>query len=154
MAYEAFLDRDALAREAEPLGRLETQAALSPPRPLHRPGPRNFQLPRAVFAAMALMIAGYVGVMAGVFSPGAGMGLVMAICFVCVAGCFGVPAIMARVRTDDRRGAMSGADFATQGLETATGRLGMGAALAQVLIMPVLLLIWALVIAAIHHAVL
>ncbi len=93
----------------------------------------------------------YLGIMWAAFGE-KGLAIPFAIFAVFLAGAFIVPAWWARVAPGEGR-APSFADFMAQGLPTGTGHLDAGAVIVQVMIMPVMLMIWGLIVAAFRFAV-
>lgn len=73
----------------------------------------------------------------------------MAICFVFVAAAFTTPALWACIIGAQPGRKQSWSEFMEDGIETATGHLGGGAIVVQVLILPALLTLWALAIVTI-----
>jgi Flp pilus assembly protein TadB len=71
------------------------------------------------------------------------------ICAVGMAGLFLTPALWARVVPDDGLRKQSWAEFMSEGVECITGRLTAGQALAQIMVLPALLLGMAMVFAVI-----
>ena len=65
-----------------------------------------------------------------------------------VAG-FGVPALWTRMNPVNPVSPLSWSLFSSKGIETLTGRLSAGEATVQVLILPVLILGWAITVAVI-----
>jgi hypothetical protein len=72
--------------------------------------------------------------------------------FFIIAG-FGTPSLWARMNPAKRERAMSWSTFRHRGIQTATGRLGAGAATVQVLILPTLIFVWGVAAATIAIAV-
>ena len=62
-----------------------------------------------------------------------------AICFICVCWLYLTPAIMGRARGDDGLPRQSWSEFKAEGIETYTGHLSVGEALAQIMVLPALL---------------
>jgi hypothetical protein len=114
-----------------------TDAAPARPAP-----PLAFDMPGRVLMTLVLLAVGYVGVMALAFAGGPeDIGLVFVVFGIVLAGFYGLPYVMARMSgglkpgSFERRGAW--------GMDTASGYLSSHAALAQILTVPVLMLIWA-----------
>ncbi|PLK28095.1 hypothetical protein C0V72_00670 [Porphyrobacter sp. TH134] len=108
---------------------------------------RNFGLPTALYGAT---VAGYLGFLLVVGSAFAGPALAipMAIFVVFIVAGFGVPAIWTRLAGNASEPQTIG-EFAARGIMTATGRLAARDATIQVLILPVLLVVWGLAVAVI-----
>ena len=103
-------------------------------------GDRNFELPSSIFATT---VAGYFGFLALMTAAFGNPGLIipMAIfAFFIVAG-FGVPAIWVRLK-DNQSEPLTLGQFETHGIMTNTGRLRPRDAAIQVLILPVLIVLW------------
>ena len=104
---------------------------------------QNFELPSAIFGAMAALFFGFMAVLAaGLSSPG--LVVPMAVNFAFLAAFFAVPAIMARVIRDDPR-PRGITEFMEKGLETATGHNSGFEAVVLVLTLPALIFFWGLV---------
>lgn len=102
---------------------------------------RSFELPRALYGATVAAYLGFLGVTALAFStPGLIIPMVIFTFFI-VAG-FGLPTIWTRMRPDNDKSAKSWTRFASEGIMTHTGRLAAKDATIQVLILPVLVLLW------------
>jgi hypothetical protein len=102
---------------------------------------RSFELPTELYATMAGLIFGFIGVMALGFANPA-MILPLAIFAVFIAMFFAVPAVWARMQPDNPQRPLSWARFRRQGIMTEHGRATANAAMVQVLILPVLILLW------------
>ncbi|HEV2568794.1 hypothetical protein [Sphingomonas sp.] len=128
-------------------------AAKSAALPLRRNrAERVFDLHPALHVAMFAGFGLFLAILAaGLMSHE--LSLPMAICFVFLAAAFATPAAWARVAGQQEGRKQSWAEFMEEGVETATGRLGGGEAIVQVLILPALLVLWALAIIAIKAAV-
>lgn len=137
-----FVTRDALRT-----------AAVIVPAPIASPAPRReidrtFELPTGLYLATAGLYLGFIGVMAATFGDGQlAIPLVIFALFV-IAG-FGTPMLWARMGPAKPRKALTWGALKSRGIMTATGRLGAGAAAAQVLVLPVLIFAWGIAIAAI-----
>ncbi len=145
MSAETILHRESFRRDVRPVPvfltpRINGVTVEPPLKP--KPGERAFGLHPAVFGMMGGGFVAYLGLMTATFGAGHGMPVLLAICAVCLIGYFGVPLAFSRVRTGERRRAKSFSGFMAEGVQTATGRLTGGATLAQVLIMPALLVLW------------
>jgi len=106
---------------------------------------RNFELPTGLYAITVGLYFAFLAVMlAGFSSPG--LIIPMAIFAVFIIGGFGVPAIWTRLRSnisggiDSRPLTMS--SFGNDGIMTHTGRLSPRDAAIQMLILPVLIVMW------------
>jgi hypothetical protein len=109
---------------------------------------RTFELPAALYAGTA---AGYLGFLALMV---AGFGnpkliLPVAIIVVFIVMFFGVNAMWMRMKPATSKGLTSWGRFQREGVMTAYGRCTAGAATVQVLILPVLILLWGLAVVTI-----
>ncbi|MHA7818946.1 MAG: hypothetical protein ACX930_04790 [Erythrobacter sp.] len=103
-------------------------------------GDRNFGIPTGFYAMTGGFYLAFVAVMAAGFGS-SGLVIPMVIfAFFIVAG-FGVPAIWTRLK-DNASKPMSGAEFRSKGIMTNTGRLAPRDAAIQMLILPVLIVLW------------
>jgi hypothetical protein len=108
----------------------------------------NWGLPNGIYAAMAICFAGAIGVLATAFTGG--MAVSYGIIFAFLAAFFGVPALF--VRTSRGRGnskALRWDVFRESGIATQTGRTAAGEATMLVLLLPVIILCWAIAVATI-----
>lgn len=102
---------------------------------------RSFGLPTGLYAATVGCYFAFIGLMAAGFgNPGLVIPMVIFAVFI-VAG-FGVPAIFTRLKGNDDKPKTMGA-FSQNGIMTHTGRLSPRDAAIQVLILPVLVVLWA-----------
>ncbi|UYV14330.1 hypothetical protein [Porphyrobacter sp. ULC335] len=108
---------------------------------------RNFGLPTALYAAT---VAGYLGFLVVVGSAFANpvLAIPMAIFVVFIVAGFGVPALWTRLAGNTSEPQTMG-EFEARGIMTNTGRLTARDATIQVLILPVLLVVWGLAVAVI-----
>ncbi len=102
---------------------------------------RNFEMPTALYAGTVGLYLAFLGVMfAGFGNPVLAIPMVIFATFI-VAG-FGVPAIWARLKDNETAPLTMGA-FKGKGIMTNTGRLLPRDAAIQMLILPVLIVLWA-----------
>ncbi len=102
---------------------------------------RTFELPTALFVGTAGCYLAFLAVMAiGFGNPH--LVLPMAIFVVFIAMAFAVPAMWMRMKPDHPQRLTSWSRFRRHGVMTAYGRSGANAAAIQVLILPVLILLW------------
>lgn len=108
---------------------------------------RNFGLPTALYGAT---VAGYLGFLVIVGSAFANpvLAIPMAIFVLFIVAGFGVPALWTRLAGNTSEPQTLG-EFEARGVMTATGRLAARDASIQVLILPVLLVVWGLAVAII-----
>lgn len=103
------------------------------------PGLRSFQLPGGVWAIYIGSFAWFMAMMVAAFSDGYGMPLVFAVCLAYGAMYFGVARTFAKVETGDRNPNAGWDAFMQHGIDTGSGHLTGGAALAQIVTLPLLL---------------
>ena len=115
-------------------------------------GDRVFDLHPAIFAVTLGAYMAYLGIMAAVFMNRE-LVLPFVIFAITVLGMFIVPGLWQRVAPRPEGRVQDWGDFLREGIETHTGHLGAKGALAQVLIMPAMLVGWGLVIAVIRATV-
>jgi hypothetical protein len=113
---------------------------------------RNFELPISLYAATVGLYLGFLAIMAAAFGN-PGLIIPMAIFVVFVVGMFGVPAVWTQLKKNgleenDTRPLTVG-QFEAQGIMTHTGRLAPRDAKVQVLILPVLIVMWGLAVVTI-----
>jgi hypothetical protein len=118
------------------------------------PGPRactdrGFELPTGIYVAMAAMFLGFVGVLSSAFRNPE-MAVPFGVCVVFIAAFFAVPTVMVRTKSQDgSTPALSWSRFMEDGMATATGRTAGAEATVLVLLLPFLILCWAIAIAVI-----
>lgn len=108
---------------------------------------QSFGLPTGIYVAMGLMFAGFVGVLGMAFTSG--MAVSYGVIFAFLGMFFAVPSLFTRLAGDKGARALKWREFATLGIDTATGRTSAGAATVLVLILPFLILCFAISIAII-----
>lgn len=101
---------------------------------------RNFELPTALFATTVGCYLAFLGVMFAAFGNPV-LIIPMVIFAVSIIAGFGVPAIWVRLR-DNASTPMTSSKFGRLGVMTNTGRLRPRDAAIQVLILPVLVVLW------------
>ena len=106
---------------------------------------RNFELPAGLYVATAAGYLGFLGLMTLAFGN-PGLILPMAIFAVFIAMFFGVPAMWMRMKPENSQRLTPWSRFRQHGIMTAYGRSTAGAATVQVLILPVLILLWDLAV--------
>jgi len=109
---------------------------------------RSFELPTGLYAAMAALFFAAAGVMAVGFAAPM-MVVPTAIIAVFIAMYFAVPAMWVRMKPDNAQRAASWARFRRDGVMTPYGRSTAGAATVQMLILPVLILMWGIAVVTI-----
>ncbi|MGB7373171.1 hypothetical protein [Pontixanthobacter sp.] len=106
---------------------------------------RTFELPRWIYAITVGCYLAFVAIMAvGFSSPGLTIPMMIFTLFI-VAG-FGVPAIWTRLSPEPGAKAMNAGQFRRLGISTLTGRLSASEAATQILILPVLIVLWAVAV--------
>lgn len=108
---------------------------------------RNFGLPTALYGATIACYLGFLVIVGSAFANPV-LAIPMAIIVLLVAAFFGVPAVWTRLKGNASEPATMG-EFERRGIMTNTGRLSAGEASAQVLVLPVLLVVWGLAVAVI-----
>jgi hypothetical protein len=109
---------------------------------------RTFEVPTGLYLAMAGLFFAAAGVMALGFAAPM-MVVPTGIIAVFIAMFFAVPAMWVRMKPDNPQRATSWQRFRRQGIMTAYGRSTANAAAIQMLILPALILLWALVVVTI-----
>ncbi|MEO6387199.1 MAG: hypothetical protein ABIT16_07195 [Croceibacterium sp.] len=109
---------------------------------------RNFELPAALYVGTAAAYVGFVVIMAlGFGNPG--LIVPMGIIAVFIAMFFGVPTMWMRMKPENPQRLTSWSRFQQRGVMTAYGHTPASAATVQVLILPVLILVWGLAVVTI-----
>ncbi|MEQ5787046.1 hypothetical protein J3454_03995 [Erythrobacter sp. NFXS35] len=108
---------------------------------------RNFGLPTALYGATVGCYLGFLVIVGSAFANPV-LAIPMAIIVLLIAAFFAVPAMWTRLAGNTTQPQTRG-DFETRGIMTNTGRLAPRDATIQVLILPVLLVVWGLAIAVI-----
>ena len=129
------LDRTQIAQVA----RIVAPQKSAPPVVAHPA--RTFELPGVLYALTVIAYLGFVAILATAFAARE-MILPVAIIAVLIAAGFGVPALWARMQTDDAGSSLTWGQFSQRGIMTHTGRIAAGDATIQVLILPTLILLW------------
>ncbi|WP_118858068.1 hypothetical protein [Sphingomonas mesophila] len=109
---------------------------------------RSFNLPTALHAGFFGLFLAYLGVMAIGF-PHPEMVLPMAIFVIFTVAFYVVPMLWATMGPANESRAMSLGALFERGVETHTGLTSGGSAVAQVLVLPVLILLWGVAVVAI-----
>jgi hypothetical protein len=108
---------------------------------------RSFGLPSALYGATVACYLGFLAVVGSAFANPV-LAIPMAIFVLFIVAGFGVPALWARLAGNTSEPLTLG-EFEAKGIMTNTGRLAPKDATIQVLILPVLLVVWGLAVAAI-----
>ena len=110
---------------------------------------QTFELPGGIYEAMAAMFAVFVAVL-GLAFRGGHMAVAYGVIFAFLAAFFAIPAIFPRSKpVETRTRALSWARFHSTGISTATGRTRATEATVLVLLLPFLILCFAIAIASI-----
>lgn len=115
------------------------------------PAPRactdqSFELPSGIYIAMAMMFTGFVAVL-GLAFRGGHMAVVYGVIFAFIAAFFAIPAMFPGMASSKK--AMTWSAFRMRGIQTATGRSGAREATILVLLLPFLILCFAISVTAI-----
>ncbi|MEP2737247.1 MAG: hypothetical protein ABJP34_13230 [Erythrobacter sp.] len=109
---------------------------------------RSFEMPSALYATTVALYLGFLAIMFVGFST-PGLIIPMAIFTIFVVGGFGVPADWTQMQPDNPAKPMTMGKFARDGIMTNTGRLNAREATVQMLILPVLIVVWGLAVVTI-----
>ncbi len=109
---------------------------------------RSFEMPTGLYVATAACYLAFLAILVSAFaSPG--LIIPMAVFVTFIIGFFGIPAAWTRMAPDSARQALTWGQFSSKGIATLTGRLSAGEAAVQTLILPVLVVMWALAVVTI-----
>jgi hypothetical protein len=109
---------------------------------------QSFELPTGLYVAMGLLFAGFVTVLGTAFSTG--MSVSYGVIFALLAAFFAVPAIFPRLAPRESRSkALKWAEFREMGIAIATGRTSARDTMILVLLLPFLILCFAVAVATI-----
>lgn len=109
---------------------------------------QSFELPTAIYVAMGLMFVGFVGILGFAFRTE--MALSYGIIFAFLSAFFAVPALFPRLADRDGRSkSLDWVEFREKGIATATGHATSGEATILVLLLPFLILCFAIAVATI-----
>ncbi len=109
---------------------------------------RSFELPTWLYGVTVGAYLAFLAVLAAAFQT-RDLILPMAIFVIYIGMAFGVPAMWTRMSPENKSRALDPGRFASCGIETHTGLLSARNATIQVLILPVLILMWAVIVAII-----
>lgn len=120
------------------------------------PAPRTgetvgFELPAAVYGAMAALLFGFMGVLAVGFAAPQ-MVVPMGINFAFLTAFFAVPVVFSGAGNAGSR-LLRWSEFMRSGIQTATGHSSGGEAIVLVLLLPLLIFFWAMAIVTIANLV-
>lgn len=116
------------------------------------PAPRacddhSFELPTGIYVTMAIMFTGFVVVLGMAFRGE--MAVSLGVIFFFIAAFFAVPSLFPGLARDSRSRALGWNEFMDKGIETATGRITGAGAAVLVLLLPFLILCFAVAVASI-----
>ena len=110
---------------------------------------QSFELPTAIYVAMASMFAGFIAVLSFAFRGGH-MAVVYGVIFAFIMAFFAVPALFPGMARDQAQTkALSLFDFGRRGIATATGRTSARDAAILVLLLPFLIFCFGIAVATI-----
>lgn len=109
---------------------------------------RTFELPKALYGVTVGAYLGFLAVMALAFGN-PHLSILMAIFVFSIVAGFGVPTIWATMKPDTSFRALAWGRFASKGVQTMSGQVTARDASVQVLILPVLILMWGLAVVVI-----
>jgi len=112
---------------------------------------RSFDLPGGIHAAMVLMIGSAFVVLATAFRTN--MLVSFGVIFALLTAFFGIPAIFVKASPRESARSLSWDNFLSRGVQTATGVTKPGEATVLVLVLPFLILCWAIAVAIISTVV-
>ena len=108
---------------------------------------RSFDLPRGIYAAMVMLIGSAFAVFVLAFRTNTLVSF--GVIFALLTAFFGIPAIFVKASPSESSRALSWDRFLSRGVDTATGVTKPGEATVLVLILPFLILCWAIAVAII-----
>jgi hypothetical protein len=110
---------------------------------------QSFELPAAIYIAMATMFTGFVAVL-GLAFRGGHMAVVFGVTFALIAAFFAVPAMLPHIAArETSTRALSWSEFADRGIVTATGQSSAREATTLVLLLPFLILMFGIAVVTI-----
>lgn len=107
---------------------------------------RSYELPTRLYAATVGLYFAFLTTLAIGIGGGREMGITIWICFTYIVMAFGTPAMWARMRPVTPSRAMSWPQFVEKGIATFTGPMKARDATVQMLILPVLILLFGVAI--------
>lgn len=108
---------------------------------------QNFGLPTRLYIAMAVLFAGFVGMLSAAFRGGH-MAVVYCVIFAFIAAFFAIPAMFPAM-AQSRKRPLSWTMFRMRGIQTATGRTTASEATILVLLLPFLIFCFGVAVATI-----
>ncbi len=109
---------------------------------------RSFELPKGLYFTTAGCYLAFLVILSTAFSS-PGLLIPMAICGILLLGYFGVPALWTRMAPESRTQPMAWQQLRSRGIATHTGHLSGSEAAIQMLVLPVLIVMWALAVVTI-----
>ena len=107
--------------------------------PLHPA--RTFELPPRLYALTIGAYMAFIGLMAAGFGTGE-LWIPLAICLIIITMGFGTPALWSTLKPENAEAALRWTEFCRRGIVTATGPTSAIDATVQVMILPMLILLW------------
>ena len=109
---------------------------------------RSFEMPKALYGATVALYLGFLAVLGlGLQSPG--LVIPMAIFAIFIVAGFGLPAVWTRIAPQSGQRPLDLSQLMRRGIATHTGHLAGRDAVVQMMILPVLIMVWGLSIVAI-----
>ncbi len=109
---------------------------------------RSFEMPNGLYVTAAACYLAFLVILVAAFaSPG--LAIPMGVLVVLLTGFFGVPAAWTRMAPGSTTRPMAWSQFSSRGISTLTGHLSASEATVQTLILPVLVVLWALAVVTI-----
>jgi len=109
---------------------------------------RSFDIPSVLYGTTVALYLGFLMIMAAVFA-GPGLIIPMVVCTGFIIGGFGIPLMWTRLSPQTEQRVLSCGEFESKGIMTSTGRMKSRDAAIQMLILPVLIVIWGLAVVTI-----
>lgn len=116
-------------------------ATISSEPALSQPTDRTFELPTGLYVATVGAYLAFLAVLAIGFASD-DLILPMAVFVFYIVMAFGLPSLWARMQPQTKSRALTWQQFRREGIQTNTGWLPAGSAAIQVLMLPVLILLW------------
>lgn len=123
-------------------------SANRPAAPDHNVRRLDFDLPNSLLAQVVMAGTAYLAIMYVAFRGGVGLGLIFAVFGLVLVAYYGLPLLMQKTSGRDAEGGQARSD--ASGIETASGHLSFGAAFAQVMTVPLLMVAWAVIMMLLH----
>ena len=127
---------------------LRTNATVVPAPALRACEDHSFELPASLYATMAALFAGFLGVLA-VGLADSGLIVPMGISFAFLTAFFAIPTIFVATANDSKH-SLRWSEFMRIGVQTATGHSTGSEAAVLILMLPLLIFCWAIAIVVIN----